>query len=113
MSSSTYDEVVRQVTQNLRRDEHQKTTILAQFPQITFSMDAAAIAEASSRELATRVLNSFGLKVPKDIDPLMALDSFMAGRRHAQQLAAGCSSSALDGMRESGGNYMDRYLAGK
>lgn len=108
---SSYDEVLRQVTENLRRDEQRKAAIVAQFPHITYAMDSAALSESSGRELATRVLESYGLKVSRGTDPLEALDYYMFGRWQAQQLAVGVKSCALDGAQPN--SIIARYIRGE
>jgi hypothetical protein len=104
---SDFQKIVDQVTKHFGRDEAQKQRIAAQFG---FAMDAQ-MSEMSSRELAGHVLKELGLKIRSDADPLEALDMFLAGRRHAQQLAAGVKASALDGA-DSRPTFVDKYIGG-
>jgi hypothetical protein len=111
-SRKTYSLDAAEVARNLRRDEAQKNRILGLFPRIAYSMDAMDLAVASSHELATRALDSLGVKILKDSDPVQALDAYVAGRAHFAQLQAGTRRSALDGV-SSDESFVDRYMSSK
>lgn len=102
---SELQKAAEQVFKDIRRDETRKRRVVTGLSEIGFAMDAGWMCEMSSRELATHALKSLGLKIGRDIDPLMAFDYYMAGRR------SGAQASALDGA-DSLPPFMRKYLNG-
>ena len=83
--------ISREVAKNLGRDQSRKQRIFQRSPHVFVAMDAEAVAQASSRELAMRELQALGIDCG-DNDPVAILDAHHAGanmRAIASPLAVG------------------------
>lgn len=92
--------LAQQVARNIAKDELAKRRIFSR--GITFSVDAAEVAEMSARELAARELKSLGIE-PGDNDPLALLDAHHLGRQYANSARGSARDSSED-------SVVGRYL---
>lgn len=124
MSSLIHREAER-IAKMFARDDARKRRILARSPHLAYGLDAVALDEMSSRELAERELKELGVEVGENDDPVKLLDVHHAGRHHArsqfellgypysppmlrdeiEQTKGG--SQAMDC---AGGSFVDKYL---
>jgi hypothetical protein len=103
-----------EIAKNLRRDEHRKQNILAHFPQVGHSMDAGELAQASAIEIASRALQSAGIKVAADSDPVEAVEFYIAGRAGApsERHWHSYSGAVMDGSDVGGTDFVSKYING-
>jgi hypothetical protein len=100
-------DIAREVAKNLGLDQGRKQRILQRSPYVFAAMDAEAVAQASSRELATRELKELGIDCG-DNDPVAILDAHHAGRQYARDcLTPGGRTAGMDSAVDS---IVDRYI---
>lgn len=103
-----FSELAKQVASQLGRDDARKRRIAARSSQVFAAMDAEALSQAASRELAERELAALGIKPDDRSTEEQLLDAHHSGRAYARQRTAGGRPSA--GMDGAGESFVDKYL---
>lgn len=100
--------LVEDVARAVRREDATKRRLIARCASlpIGFAMDAR-VETMSSKELATVVLNKLGFATA-GADPVLALDSFLAGRESALRGAQGRPGVGMDAAPAK--SFVDKYL---
>ncbi|HEX4025878.1 MAG TPA: hypothetical protein VHX52_14430 [Steroidobacteraceae bacterium] len=114
----SYQELARQVAQQLGRDNAIKQRIVQRNPWAFSAMDAQELGEASGRELAARELKELGID-QKDNDPVDLLDAHHAGRayersRGDRRTGLAIKPSVMEGSsaNDAAESFIDRYING-
>ena len=98
--------ISREVAKNLGRDQSRKQRIFQRSPHVFVAMDAEAVAQASSCELAMRELQALGIDCG-DNDPVAMLDAHHAGRQYARDCQTPGNRAGMDNADDS---IVDRYI---
>lgn len=91
-----------------RRDDAKKAQTAARFPAVVAAMDTYEFAALTNDELCAKMLQGFGKPVPKDVDPAMALDFYVAGLQQGAQGRSGMASGMDSAVPE--GSILHKYL---
>lgn len=101
------DQLIREIRQEMARRER---LVAGVAPYLGgFALDASG-EESTVEDFASRALRRLGMsQAALGVDPVTALECWLAGKRAAADLAAGKRPAFA--MDAAGGSFMDRYLA--